>query len=179
MNTDFNTISMVGRMAYVIMCVERFLVAVYPEKDWKLIAKKMWKATSHNWGDWPIEFYEIFPEFIFSTNGYNSEEYEYISEDEYHIVLDLYNDITSESKNDMFDTLKYILKQPFEMAMVYEGTVIGDGKESIKIIENSESVLLKNNIALPDGNCLKFSSFSQRNGWGDDFEGEKLSIILN
>jgi len=178
MNTKFNTISMNGRMAYVIMCVERFLVTVYPEKDWKLIAQKMWKATSQNWGDWPEEYYEIIPEYILSTNGYNSEEYEYISEDEYHIILDLYNGITSGSEDDISDEVNYMLNKPYEMAMVYEGTVIGDGKESIKIIENSESILLKNNIDLPDSNCLNFSSVSQKNGWGNDFEGEELSIIL-
>ena len=48
MNTELNLISMNGRMAYVIMCVERFLVAVYPERDWKPLARTMWKADLIN-----------------------------------------------------------------------------------------------------------------------------------
>ena len=37
MDTRFNTISMNGRMAYVIMCVEKYLKSIYPNKDWTLL----------------------------------------------------------------------------------------------------------------------------------------------
>lgn len=139
----------------------------------------MWKATSQNWADWQYEYCEIIPDFILSTDGYDSEEYEYISEAEYHILLGLYNGITSGNEDDISDVVNYMLNKPYEMSMVYEGTAIGDGKDSIEIIENTESILLKNNIALPDSSLLYFSPFSQKNGWGNDFEGEKLSVILN
>ena len=167
-----------GRMAYVIMCVERFLVALYPERDWSPVARKMWKATADNWADWANEYCEIIPDFILSTDGYDAEEYEYISEEEYHAFLNLYNGITAGREDDISDIVNYMLNKPYEMSMVYEGTVIGDGKESIIIIENTESILLKNDIALPDSDLLTFSPFSQKNGWGNDFNGEELSVIL-
>ncbi len=44
----FETISMNGRMAYLIMCVENFLATKYPEKDWSFVSDIMWKATSTN-----------------------------------------------------------------------------------------------------------------------------------
>ena len=72
-----------------------------------------------------------------------------------------------------------MLNKPFEMAMVYEGTVIGDGQESFGIIEKAEKVLALNGIALPDYTKVLFSSASELNGWGNDFDGEYLSVILN
>lgn len=65
------------------------------------------------------------------------------------------------------------------MAMVYEGSVIGDGKESIRIIEESESILKKNGISPPDYSKVLFSSSKELNGWGNVFDGRYLSIILN
>ena len=65
------------------------------------------------------------------------------------------------------------------MAMVYEGTVIGDGKESLEIIANAEKILVRHRIVLPDYTKVLFSSSNELNGWGNDFDGRFLSIILN
>ena len=34
MNNKLSNVSMNGRMAYIIMCVEAYLKAIYPQKDW-------------------------------------------------------------------------------------------------------------------------------------------------
>ena len=175
-----NNVSMNGRMAYVIMCVEAFLVDKYPEKDWTLISKMMWQATSSNWGDWSDMFSCIIPDVIFQYEEYSPEDYEGIlSEEEFQNVKNLFSGITEGIENDPGDEVNYMLNKPFEMAMVYEGTVIGDGKESLMIIEKTENVLKKNGIALPDYKKVLFSSADEHNGWGNDFDGEYLSIILN
>ena len=171
-------ISMNGRMAYVIMCAERFLTAVYPDKDWSPVARKMWKATADNWADWANEYCEIIPDVILSTDGYDAKGYQYISEEEYHAFLSLYDGITSGREDNISDIVDHMLNMPYEMAMVYEGTSVGDGKESLDIIKNTEDILLENNIPLPDSRLLSFSPFSQKNGWGNDFDGERLSVIL-
>ena len=72
-----------------------------------------------------------------------------------------------------------MLNKPYEMAMVYEGTVIGNGQESFQIISQTEEVLKKNNIPLPDYKKVSFSSIKELNGWGMDFDGTYLSVILN
>ena len=38
--------------------------------------------------------------------------------------------------------------------------------------------LKKNNIELPDFSLVQFSTIDQFNGWGDKFDGTKLSLIL-
>ena len=64
------------------------------------------------------------------------------------------------------------------LAMVYEGTVIGDGKESLDIIADVESVLSRRGISRPDYTKVRFSSGEKLNGWGNNFDGRFLSIIL-
>ena len=47
------------------------------------------------------------------------------------------------------------------MAMVYEGTTIGDGQESLSIIEHAEAILLSQDIELPDYTKVLFSKSSE------------------
>ena len=178
MKSDLKSISMTGRMAYVIMCVEKYCIFRYPNKKWTILSEKMWKATSQNWGDWPDEYCEVIPDYLLNTD-YNKENYEFISEREYCELMDLYKDITTGNEEDISDEVNYMINKPYEMAMVYEGTGIGDGEDSFRIIENTEKILLNNNIELPDFSCLKFSSVLIKNGWGEPFEGERFSIIIN
>ena len=93
-------------------------------------------------------------------------------------MKNLYSGITKGNEDDPEDELNYMLNKPFQMAMIYEGTVIGDGQESYAIIEETEKVLICNGIALPDYTKVFFSSATELNGWGNDFDGEFLSIIL-
>ena len=175
----FDTISMNGHMAYVIMCVEKFLVTKYPEKDWTLVAETMWKATETNWGEWPDEYSTIIPDVLLQYGEYDSNELgEYISEAEFESLKRLYYGITDGVDDDPSDEVNYMLNKPYEMAMVYEGTVIGDGKESLDIISATEDVLKQNKISIPDYNKVAFSSSDELNGWGNDFDGRYLSIIL-
>lgn len=176
----FESVSMNGRMAYVIMCVEAFLAAQYPEKDWRFVVQKLWKATSTNWDDWSNEFSAIIPDVLLQYDKYDSKEFgESMTEDEFLLLQLLYSDISEGIEDDPSDEVNYILNKPYEMAMVYEGTMIGDGQESIDIITKTETILKKHGIPLPDYTKVLFSSRNEQNGWGNDFDGSYLSILLN
>ena len=41
MDSRFKNITMTGRMCYIFMCMERYLLSLYPDRDWTLVAKKM------------------------------------------------------------------------------------------------------------------------------------------
>lgn len=179
MNNKLSNVSMNGRMAYIIMCVEAYLKAIYPQKDWTLLANAMWKATSTNWGDWTDLYCGFIPDVLFQYDTYDEDELgSSINEDEYNSLRGLYSGITEGREEDPTDELNYILNMPFEMAMVYEGTTVGDGKESFGIIDEIEKILTNHNIPLPDYSKVAFSSISELNGWGNDFDGAFLSIIL-
>ena len=179
MDKRFDSVSMNGRMAYVIMCVESFLVSKYPEKDWTFVSETLWRATSENWGDWPEEYSSIIPDVLLQYETYDEEDLgDSITEGDFVMLKALYDGITEGMEDDPSDEVNYMLNKPYEMAMVYEGTVIGDGKESICIINEAESILKKNGVPLPDYSKVLFSSSDELNGWGNDFDGSDLSIIL-
>ena len=172
-------VSMNGRMAYTIMCVEAFLKARCPEKDWTFISEMMWKATLTNWSDWTEEYSAVIPDVLLQYDEYDSEEFgSTLSEEMFTSLKELYSGITTGLEDDPSDEVNYMLNKPYEMAMVYEGTVIGDGKESFRIISNAEAILKKHDIPLPDYKKIIFSSSRERNGWGNDFDGRYLSIFL-
>lgn len=178
MVNKLSSVSLNGRMAYTIMCVETFLVDQHPDRDWSVVAKAMWKSTSTNWGDWPEVFSGYIPSVIFEYNGYNEDLAESFSEETYNQLLLLYDGITDGNEDDPSDEVNYMINLPYEMAMIYEGTTIGGGAESFEIIQNAENILKKHAIPLPDHHKVLFSSAKELNGWGNDFDGSKLSIIL-
>ena len=166
-------------MAYVIMCIEAWLQAAYPDRDWTIVSEAMWKATEMNWGNWTEIYAGYIPHVLFSYEEYGSDPAESFSEDVYIALKKLYAGITSGNEEDPGDTLDYMLTKPHEMAMVYEGTGIGDGHESIEIIEDVERVLDNRGIPLPDCKRLYFSDYGQIHGWGNSFDGRSLSVILS
>ena len=84
-----------GRMAYTIMCVEAFLKATHPDRDWTLLSTKMWEATSSNWGDWPDMFCGYIPHVLLQYDTYDADDLESsMTEQEFHIMKNTYNGIT-------------------------------------------------------------------------------------
>ncbi len=179
MDTRFNTISMNGRMAYIIMCVEKYLKSIYSNKDWTLLAEKLWAATSMNWGDWTDMYSNYIPDVLFQYDKYDEELSSGMTPSEYSQIKELYSDITEGLEDDPEDQINFMLNKPFELATIYEGTTIGSGSESLEIINETEALLSNHGISIPDYHCVEFSKFTERNGWGNDFDGRKFSIILN
>ncbi len=119
------------------------------------------------------------PDIIFDDDGYDREYFgPYMNQQEFEQLKAFYSGITEGREDDPTDEVNYMLNKPFEMAMVYEGTGIGDGHESFEIIDEAEKVLTDHHIALPDHNLVRFSPSSEFNGWGYKFDGTHLSIIL-
>ncbi len=50
-----------GRMAYAILCVEKYLKEKYPDDAWNELSKLMWSVTSIYWDEWDNKFIEIIP----------------------------------------------------------------------------------------------------------------------
>ncbi|WP_026653684.1 hypothetical protein [Butyrivibrio proteoclasticus] len=176
---QLSNISMNGRMAYSIMCIENYLLSKYSDRDWSLLAKKMWAATNMPWDEWDERFMEVIPKYLFEFNNYQEAGFEFISEDEYHQFVSLYNGITDGSTEDISDPVNYMLLCLHQIQDIYAYTNIpGNGDECLNIVEKMTAILAKEHIDLPPIDQIRFSSFDQRHGWGDYFEGEYLSIIL-
>ena len=168
---DFTKVSMNGRMAYAIMCAEKYALAKYPEKDWKPLFTWMWKATTDYFDEWYYRFMEILPEYLYEFDNYKDAAFDYLSEEDYNYYAAFLKDL---DKN-----MEELLVIPTNISMVYCYTEIpGKGKESIALVDEAIKILEDNDIELPNPAEVEFSSFDEKNGWGEKFDGTKLSIIL-
>ena len=172
-----NNISMNGRMAYSIMCIENYLKNLYPFKNWALLSKKMWPVTSSYWDEWADMFIEIIPQYLFEFQTYKDSNFEHLSESDYIAFSNLFHSIPSKGDTDEINNL---LLKLLKLEEVYSYSEIPNfGTESIDIVMDICTILESHKISLPDIDKVQFSSFNEKKGWGNQFDGEKLSIILN
>lgn len=165
-------ISLRGRIAYAIMCIEAYLKNEYPNKNWMILSQKMWEATNSSLEEWFFSFKEFIPEFVFEFQNYEASDFEYISKNDYYYLTKLYQDVKNDV-NELLQLLNWIVE-------LYLYTVIpGIGKDSIDIIKKIEKYLISRKVILPDLQKISFSKFSELHGWGNCFDGTYLSIILN
>ena len=114
MDKRFENVTMTGRLCYIFMCIERYLLALYPDRDWSLVARKMWRWPKEtNWvdgGAWDA-YLSVLPELVMT--GYKSERAatveEYVSapwheitREEYEQAAALYTGITDGNAEDEF-----------------------------------------------------------------------------
>ena len=170
--SDFDNISMNGRMAYAILCIEKFLITKYPKEDWTELSKIMWGATSMYWDEWDDKFIEIIPQFLFEFKTYEEAAFEVITEEEYNSFVALLKDKPA--------IINQLLMKLQELHEVYCYSYIpGTGKDASNIVLDVCAILEQAGIALPDINAVTFSRFSEKDGWGNDFAGEPLSLVLS
>lgn len=165
-------ISLRGRIAYAIMCIEAYLKNEYPNKNWIILSQKMWEATNSFLDEWSFSFGEFIPEFVFEFPDYESSYFEYISKNDYYSLTELYNGVNSDV-NELLMLLDIIVQ------LYLYTSIPGIGKQSIDILKEIEEYLISKKIMLPNLQKISFSKFSELHGWGNRFDGTYLSIILN
>jgi len=69
-DTRFENISMTGRLCYVFMCIERYLLTLYPDKDWTVVARKMWQWPKDTWSDGWWEYGDVVPGYILKYKNF-------------------------------------------------------------------------------------------------------------
>ncbi len=187
---EFYNITMTGRLCYIFMCMEKYLVTLYPERDWTPVAKRMWQWTE-NWWDEAWYIYSIaVPEFIMEFDTYEeTKEREYegnLEKDDYEEMTALFRGITDGKGN---DELCEVLMFPIDFGCICEGTCISGAEPYVaELIEEIETILKKHNISLPDKSVLQHFVYERGKpvawgekapGWGEFENTEYLSIILN
>lgn len=169
---DFNDISMIGRAAYAVMCAEKYAVTKYADKNWKPLFAWMWNLTSEYFDEWYYRFMEVLPEYLYEFDNYKDAEFEYLTEEKYNYYTSFLKDIDG--------NMTSLLEIPAKISMVYSYMPIpGRGIESIDMVLDAVRILEDNDIEPPDADVVAFSTFSEKDGWGEPFDGTKLSIVLS
>lgn len=169
---DFDNISMNGRLAYQLLCLEAYLTTKYPQKDFKALMSLLWQATDNMyWNEFADYIMDLAPINLYEFETYEKQEWLIITKDQYEELLPciIKNDTNID---ELFETIK-------DHTYVYEGTTIKlPGKESIDIVFETIKILKDSKIALPSIDKVQFSSINELNGWGNPFDGTKLSSII-
>lgn len=168
-NNNFENVSIVGRIAYGIMCAEEYLIYKYPDKNWKLVTDDFWKITKLDlWDEWMEEVIEIIPEYLFEFKDYKTSNFEYLSEEKYNELKRVYD-----GTNDDVNT---ILKLVYDLANSHAySSIKGKGNESLNQLEKIIQFLENRGVQIPKDREVQTSLFSERNGWGNPIDGESLS----
>lgn len=169
----FSNISIRGRVAYAIMCFERYVLAAYPERNWKRVDDFMWKICDDSdfIDNTEYRYVEIVPECLLQFPDYESSDFDYLTEEEYNYYISII-------PND--DDLNTIMMSVYDIAMDYAYTSIPKSAPyTLEELEKTISVLEKAGIDLPDVSSVQKYTFSESDGWGNMFDGRYLSIILN
>ena len=187
---EFKNITMTGRICYLFMCIEKYLITLYPNNDWTPIAKRMWQWTNKFWNkSWDI-YSEAVPEFILEFDTYeetNIREYEgNLKEDDYKEIIACFKGITNGNEN---DEICQVLMFPIDFGNFCDGaSFYGAEPYVLEILSDMRKILLKHSIPVPDTSKLTCFTFERGKrtridepelGWGGLANTEYLSIILN
>ena len=73
MNNHIKDITLMGRLAYILMCIEKFLVNVYPKRDWQLLSKAFWAFSRLCISNWMYFYGELTPDIVLHDGKYNRD----------------------------------------------------------------------------------------------------------
>ncbi|WP_339284244.1 hypothetical protein [Paenibacillus sp. FSL R5-0486] len=167
-------VSFRGRVAYGISCFENILMVLkYNPNDWRGGLEYLWGFTSTQYlDDWIDVIVELIPENLMEFSLYDENEFERLSEDEFVYLSKLYLNIDN--------TIVIILRKIYELGISHAYSVIeGYGESSLNSLQKIIFFMNQNNFPLPDIQSFLIYSIKENRGWGDKFDGIKVSKIIN
>ena len=116
-------LSMVGRLTYLFMCIESYLLTRWPDRDWTPVAERCWQWTEVDWvTGWNI-YSVVVPEYLLEFEGYertNRDGFDgALPESDYRRLTVLYAGLTEGREE---DELNRLLMLPIAFGNICEGT---------------------------------------------------------
>lgn len=170
---QFEGISLLGRISYAIMCAERYLTALHPDRDWRPLFELLWSICDEGtfWDEWSSKVLDVVPEYLFEFSSFEESDFDYLDKEGYETMKSLLVD--HDAGTDV------LLEGIVDMEEAYAYTeVSGIGEESLDILGSVVKVLEDARIPLPNPQAVAFSSFEECGGRGNSFDCHPLSIVL-
>lgn len=160
-NKTIKTISIRGRIAYTIKCLQTFVDAKYSDIDFKSVINMACSITDNSdyIDESAMAYMEIIPEYLYEFDSYPDAEFEYISEEQFNHFRNI---IPSDDVD-----LNTIMKSIYNIAMEYSYESMEPGApRTLSYIQSVKKILDKNKLPLPDIAFFSKFSFSENDGWG-------------
>ena len=173
-------LSLTGRLCYLFMCIEKYLITLYPQKDWSPVAKRCWQWTKGYWNEGWDRYSAVVPEYLFEFDTYEKTKEDFdeqLTQKDYYELINLFKGITNGNTN---DEINKVLIAPIDFSNECECCDFGAASvSSMYIFLDMKHIFDLHNIELPDIDRVSNMTMEQKNGWGEFVESEYLSIILN
>lgn len=174
MNQNFEDISIKGRVAYGINCLENAINHYnYGKEKWQFVLGQLWKFTDIEYlDDWYYQTAEFMPDSILEDEKYNEADFEFIDKAQFYKLYDLYTNAN--------EPVKRMIRMIFDIgSKELYGKIQGHSDSTLKHLKEVMNLCQSENIKLPNGEIYRKYSFEENGGWGESFEGREMSLILN
>lgn len=165
---EFENLSLRARIAYAVMCFERYVRYVYSGVDFKPAAEFLWQITD---GSSPMEeaaqkAMEIVPERLFACKTYAEYQaagHEALTQEQYRAL--------TRALNPHDRNLNSMMKLICEMADIQHPA------DTLPILANIAAMLEVRSVALPELSLLRAYTFSGEDWQGDPVDPAPLSLL--
>lgn len=180
MREEFKKLSLTGRLCYLFLCLEKYLLACYPDRDWTPVAKRCWQWTNVSWDEGCDMYAPVVPAYLLEFDSYEETNLlsfdGKLSEHDYFALVNLFAGITTGSED---DEINQILMLPIEFNNACECSDFTDANEpTLIILHKAQQFLLSNTIPLPPICKVKSMTVEEKHGWGEFLDSEYLSNVL-
>lgn len=170
---DFYDVSILGMVAYCVMCLESYALEAYPDRDLAPVLRLAWGIVGPDGyiDENAYRYMEAIPEYLFEFDDYEAAEFEHLTREEFGEFRGLLD------RND--ETLGLLMHRVYDVAMCYAYTAVENPpREAVDLVFDVVSCLRKHGIQLPDFDLVRGFSFSEFHGWGVHINPEGLSMVL-
>ena len=180
MSNKLENISLTGRLCYLFMCIEKYLTATHPDREWNIVAKRFWQWTGIYWDEGVHIYSQVVPEYLFEFDNYdetNLKSFEGdLSKEDYYTLINLFTGITDGNSQ---DEINQVLMLPIEFNNLCDGMYFKNADEpTLTLLYNLQQLLLSHDISLPDVDKISSMTIEEKNGFGNSIDSEYLSIII-
>ena len=175
MTRQYDNLSIRGRVAYLIMCFERYVAQKYPDRDMTIVATLMWNIVNDSdyIDESAYKYTEIIPMYIHEAPDFKTLRLDYLTEEEYNAFVTLL------PRPEEDPELNTIMQRIYDVAMEFAYTeVLLDKPVTKNYLEEVDDILAKNGIEAPDIGKIPKSTPDECDGWGKFIDSKPLSIIL-
>ncbi|MGB3513539.1 MAG: hypothetical protein WBA93_30880 [Microcoleaceae cyanobacterium] len=167
----FRDISIRGRIAYMLLCLEALLKKNNDTRQgWDYLLEKFWMYTNIEFlDDWQDIAAELLPDSIEEVSDFESGEFEYLDKENFYSIKLLYSKI-NEEHSELIETIYFM------GTLELFGALVNNGEQSLKYLKKAHTLFKKNQIKFPAISSVSRFNFYKNNGWGEPFRREDIII---
>ncbi|WP_259016787.1 hypothetical protein [Emticicia fluvialis] len=164
---DFKRISIRGRVAFSIVCLENSIKHFQlSELEWDFLLKLLWNYTSINMGTWHYQVAECIPRGVLNDTD-DLSDLDFLSETQFWSLNQLYKKCNNELL-EIIDLIFFI-----GISDLYS-SIENYSPQTIEYLQEILLIMNKHKIPLPPVNMFYQFSITEYNGWGREFTREDV-----